>query len=67
MKVTTVNFDTGKLETYYRGARTTRYFKHMRPETILRLRSELNDIVHAGYAPKWVNRNEWQYTKGSAA
>lgn len=67
MKRITVDFYTGKVETYYRGARTTRFFSHMHPETVVKLRNELSAIVSAGYAPTWIRRNEWQYQKGSVA
>jgi len=66
MKMITVNWYTGKIETFYRGARTVRFFNHMRPETVVKLRRELSDATQAGYAPTWYSRNEWLYVRGAA-
>lgn len=66
MKTITVNWDTGKVETFYRGARTVRFVNHMRPETVVKLRHELAAIAHAGYVPQWYSRNEWVYLRGAA-
>lgn len=61
-----VDFDTGLVERRYRGARTTRFFSHMRPETIVRLLEEIGSLANKGYFPSKLGSG-WLYQKGSAA
>lgn len=65
MKKVYVNFETGMIERYYRGARTVRFMSLMRPESVVRFRHELHDLLDSGYVATWVHRNGWLYTKGA--
>ena len=61
-----VDFTNGKVERQYRGARTVRFVSHMRPESLARLRRELEALTTAGYTPtRW--GNGWLYSKGANA
>lgn len=61
-----VDWSSGRVERQYRGARTVRFVKHMKPEAIQRLCDELNELSNKGYYPKrW--GSGWLYSKGAAA
>lgn len=61
-----VNFSTGLIERQYRGARTTRYVKHMSLESRERLQTEIDELLIAGYAPSKFGSG-WLYEKGTRA
>ena len=65
MKKYYVDWNTGKIETYYRGARTTRFVQHMRRESVDRLWNEINDLLTKGYSPR-KHEGGWLYTRGAA-
>lgn len=66
MKMLYVDWQNGKVETQYRGARTVRFVQHMKPETLRRLCDELNDLSNKGYYPSRYGTG-WLYAKGAAA
>lgn len=61
-----VDWSTGLVERQYRGARTTRFVKHMRPESVERLQAEITELLNAGYAPSKYGSG-WLYSKGAQA
>lgn len=67
MKSVYVDFETGMIERRFRGARTVRFMNHMRPESVVKFRHELKELLESGYAPTWIKRNTWEYTKGARA
>lgn len=61
-----VDWSNGRVERQYRGARTVRFVKHMRPESLARLRDEISSLTSKGYFPAKFG-DGWLYTKGAAA
>lgn len=60
-----VDWNKRLVERHYRGARTTRFFSHMRPESITRLREEIGTLASKGYFPTKQGTG-WLYQKGAS-
>lgn len=64
-----IDWNERKIETYYRGARTVRFFDHMQAASKDRVFKEIRKLSEDGYLPARLpdQPRVWVYTRGAAA